>query len=105
MPGVPVIPGQELAARLANYEMRLRAIEQQQQITWINGALQPLLNMGMSPGSNPPQYGLQMVNPSTGTEEAFLGEDADNVTALKFRDTAGNVIVQVDVEGIHIYND
>lgn len=105
MPGVPTPQDQQLAAMLAGHEMRLRAVEQQQQISYINLKGQPVVNTGMSPGSNPPQYGLQLVNPPNGQEVGFLGEDADGNVALKFRDSSGNVQAQFDAAGLHFYDD
>lgn len=104
MPSVPTPPDQQLQALLASHEMRLRAIETQQQMTYSNGTGLPVINAGLSPGSNPPQYGIQLVNPSNGQEIAFFGEDSSGNVGLTFRDGSGNLICRLDGTGLRIYN-
>lgn len=63
-------------ASLTQLDQRIRALETQQQTTISNATGQAVLNIGLIPGSNPAQYGLQFVDPSDGSELMFIGEDS-----------------------------
>lgn len=104
MPGVPG-GGNPFLARMGQIDQLVRGLATQQQDSITNALGEDVLNFGLIPGSEPAEYGIQLVNPATGAEVGFLGQDSTGTAALRFRDAAGNVIVQVDVNGIHIYND
>ena len=82
MPGVNLPPEQQFYARFAALEQQVRAIAQQQNIAITNQLDQPVLNIGLAPGSNPPKYGLQFLTPATGVENMFIGEDSTGAISL-----------------------
>ena len=104
MPPVPVPNDGYFLGTIADLQFRMASLETQQQSVISNMKGQPVLAFGLSPGSDPPQWGLQLLGQAFGTEVGFLGEDAAGNTALKFRNSAGDVVVQIDVTGVHIYN-
>lgn len=76
MPGVNYPNNERLPQIIADLANRVRALETQQQISWSNALGQILITMGLVPGSNPAEYGFQLLNPATGAQIAFLGEDS-----------------------------
>ncbi|HEX2939825.1 MAG TPA: hypothetical protein VHO91_02185 [Rhodopila sp.] len=73
-------------------------METQQQQTITNSDGQPIITLGLVPGSNPPQYGLQLIDPSTGNPVAFLGENTAGQVAASITLNAGGSI-EVDDGG------
>lgn len=87
MPGVLPGPDREFFHRIAELERNVRAIATQQN-QWITNAQdQPILTIGLIPGSNPAQYGLQLLDPSTGNQLAFLGENAAGAAVFNITGT------------------
>ena len=95
MPGVLPSSDSQFAAQLAQSQQLLRGLLTQQQTTISNLEGQPVINVGLIPGSSPARYGLSFVNPATGAEIMFLGVDAAGVPALHVYDTQGNERVVV----------
>lgn len=102
MPGVNPPNSEQLQQFLANLHNRLRALETQQQLTISGSNGQPVVNLGLVPGSNPAEYGLQLVDPTTENVVAFLGEDSSgdavfNVTGTETvtgtLNVTGNMVV------------
>lgn len=104
MPPVPVPNDGFLVGTIQDLRYRMAALETQQQSIISNLQGQPVVAFGLSPGSNPAQYGIQLLAQAFGSEVAFFGEDATGATALKFRNASGGVQVQVDVNGLHFYD-
>lgn len=93
MPGV--YGDGSLGSLLRQILQRLRAIETQQQMTLTDGKLRPVLNFGLIPGSNPPRYGLQFVNPATGAQVMFVGVDDSGVPGVFIYDSTGTEQVRL----------
>ena len=95
MPGV--LPGGDgwWAYQQAQQSNLLRGLLTQQQTTISNLDGLPVINFGLIPGSSPARYGLQFVNPTTGTEIMFIGVDAAGVPGVHIYDTAGNEEVRL----------
>ena len=104
MPGVLPPNSEYFASQLGDLFNRVRAIETQQQLGWTNALGQLLITMGLVPGSNPAEYGLQLLNPATGSQLAFIGEDGAGNVAIKFFDGSGNVRITIDANGFHQYD-
>ncbi|HVA74300.1 MAG TPA: hypothetical protein VNF71_07010 [Acidimicrobiales bacterium] len=103
MPGV--YGDGSLGAIIRGLAQRIRALETQQQMTLSNGNGLPIMNFGLIPGSNPAEYGMQLVAPNPGGQLAFFGEDAAGNVALKFFDPASGVLrLEIDYQGLHVYD-
>ena len=74
MPGVNLPPELQFYGRFADLERQVRALATQQNQWITNQQDQPVLHIGLMPGSNPAAYGLELVDPTTGNQLAFLGE-------------------------------
>lgn len=86
MPGVLPPNNEYLISRIGELFNRVRAIETQQQGGYTNGLGQLIITTGLVPGSDPPEWGFQLLDPTTGQRVALFGEDA-----------SGNV--QLDITG------
>ena len=104
MPGV--LPGGDSwwAYQQAQQSNLLRGLLTQQQDTISNLDGLPVLNFGLIPGSNPAAYGLQAVNPATGGQLMFVGEDGSGNTYQAFYNSSGVKVSQWDVNGLHFYD-
>lgn len=92
MPGV--YAGPNFGGMLQAIVRRIRALETQQNMVLTNGLGQPVIVMGSPvPGTNPPQYGLQFVNPATGAPLMFVGETT--TAGVTFYDNTGDIIMQI----------
>ena len=94
MPGVSPPNGEQYYADLGRLFQRVRALETQQQSTITNQLGQPVLNFGLVPGSNPARYGLQFVDPVSGTEQMFLGESSTGTALTIVLEGNGSVTVK-----------
>ena len=104
MPGVNDFNGNWLPNAIANALADIRAMQTQQQTTLSNGQGQPIMNFGLIPGSNPPAYGMQMLNPANGSQAMFVGEDGAGNAYLAFYNSSGQMLSKFDQSGIHMYN-
>ena len=102
MPGVPAPGESQWALQDAQVRNLLRGLLAQQQATISNTQGQPVLNLGLVPGSNPAAVGLQFVNPSTGGQLMFVGEDGN--AYMGFYDGNGVMRIKIDAVGFHVYN-
>jgi hypothetical protein len=104
MPGVNDFNGNWLQHQLARMMVDIRALQTQQQQSITNAVLQPVLNFGLVPGSNPATYGLQFMNPTNNTQAMFVGEDGAGNAYMAFYNASGQKLSQFDQTGIHLYN-
>ena len=104
MPPVPVPNDNYFLGTIQDLRFRMAALETQQQSVISNLQGEPVLATGLSPGSNPAQWGIQLLSQAFGSEVSFYGEDAAGLSCLRFRNSAGDVVVQIDVNGVHLYN-
>lgn len=104
MPGVNPPVNEKFYAELAQMKRDIQALATQQQLAFTNAKSKPLLNLGLVPGSSPAQYGLQFLDPTTGHTVMFLGETSTGAAAVQFFDSAGNVRIQIDANGLHQYD-
>lgn len=104
MPGVPASGDDQLAYQIAQMHNMMRGMATQQQTTLTNSNGQPVLNFGLSPGSNPAQFGLQFVNPATGGQLMFVGEDGSGNAYTAFYDGSGTMRIKIDDVGFHVYD-
>lgn len=68
---------------------RIKALESQQQLTISNSQGLPIINIGLIPGSNPPAYGLQFVDPASGSERMRIGLLQSGEYGISYTDPAG----------------
>jgi hypothetical protein len=80
---------------IRGHRRQLRILGSQQQNVLTTGSGNPVITFGLVPGSNPPLYGIQLIDPSTGNIRALLAEQADNTVSLKFFDPSGNPRTQI----------
>lgn len=104
MPGILPPDGHEFFQMFGQVRQQARALATQQNGVTTNLQGQPILVMGMVPGSDPPAYGLQVVNQNFGSSLAFFGQDSNGDVALQFFDVNGNLRMQIDTAGLHQYN-
>lgn len=107
MPGVNYDTSgwQQLAQQISNQNNRLRALETQQQMILSNLQGQPIMSLGLQPGSNPPQWGLGLLRKNFAGRAAFFGEDATGAVAVKFFAANGRtVLLEVTATGLTGYN-
>ena len=90
MPGVNHFNASWFEHKIAELMADVRALQTQQQMTLSNLHGQAVLNFGLVPGSNPAAYGLQFVNPATGGQLMFVGEDGSGNAYMAFYDAAGH---------------
>lgn len=120
MPGTYEPPN--LPQQIADLARKVHSLAAQQQSVISNGLGQPVIVNGRIPGSNPSEYGTQVVNPATGKALAFFGEDGSgnaglfyyngsgqklsqyDETGLHFYDTSGHEVTRIDSTGLHVYN-
>ena len=93
-----------LMQRIGALETAFRGLQTQQQMTLSNQQGAPVLNFGVSPGSNPAQYGLQFVDPNSGEQIMFVGEDGSGNAAMSFFNSSGGLVLQIDASGLHVYD-
>jgi hypothetical protein len=103
MPGVAGGPG-DFGAIFAQMAARLRALETQQQSIISNAQGQPIVSVGLQPGSNPAEYGIGVLSQAFGSPLAFFGENANGNVGLYFYNSAGELVLQIDDLGLHQYN-
>lgn len=95
MPGVNPPVGDQFFVRIADMERRLRAIETQQQSALTDSLGRPIINFGLVPGSDPPRYGIQVLDPTSGLEVAFIGEGSSGYgAALTLEGAASQIALQ-----------
>lgn len=94
MPGVIGPTNEQLQQQLAQMRQELTALRTQQQAMITNALGQAVVNIGLVPGSNPARYGIQFVDPATGSEIAFLGVNSTG-QALSLTMTGNNSAITV----------
>jgi hypothetical protein len=101
MPGVSPPNNEKFFALLGGMQKQLQAMSTQQQQAITNALGQVIINIGLVPGSDPARYGIQFLDPSSGTEIAFLGEGTSaalslllaNDGSLTMKSTAGTTVL------------
>lgn len=107
MPGVNYHPGNggQLAQILAGYGNRIRALETQQQMVLSNLQGQPIMALGLQPGSNPAEWGLGLLRQTFRGRAAFFGETSTGTTAVRFYAADGQtVLAEVSDVGLQVRN-
>ena len=104
MPGVNDFNGNWLPNAIANALANIRALQTQQQMTLSNLQGQAVLNFGLVPGSNPAAFGMQFVNPASGGQLMFVGEDGAGNAYMAFYDGNGNMRSKYDASAYHVYD-
>jgi len=83
--------------------MRLGAVERQQSQTIVNASGRPVLNIGLIPGSDPAQFGLECVDPSTGLTVGYIGIDSSDTMAIHIYNPSGVEEVRLGDQGSGIW--
>lgn len=99
MPGVNGPVDLQFLAEFRDIKNRLRALETQQQSTVTDSQGRPVMNIGLVPGSNPPRYGTQYLDPATGDEIAFFGFDSSTGQVVNLTLGGGSSIQSGDFNG------
>lgn len=82
---------------IGQLQQAVRALQTQQQQTITDSQGRAIINVGLVPGSNPARFGLQFLDPTSGSEIAFMGESSGSATlALKL---ASGGTVEIDNGG------
>ncbi len=98
MPSVNAPINERLPQMIAEMHNQIRAMATQQQSTITNAQGEPVMTTGLVPGSDPAEYGLQFLDPSTGLQTAFFGEDSTGAAVLNVTGTE-TVTGTLDVTG------
>lgn len=104
MPSFEPPADQFLLNTIASHEAQLRALAAQQQSTITDELGRPVLNIGLIPGSNPAQYGLQFLDPATNTPRMFIGSTAAGAV-VQFFDSTGAPVVELGPDGLKVLDD
>lgn len=104
MPPLPIPSDEYLGQVILGPSRQLGAQGQQQNKTIVNAQGQPVINEGLIPGSDPAAYGWQFLDPSTGIQRMFVGEDGTGNAYVAFCDASGNITVKIDSSGFHVLN-
>ncbi|MGH9121412.1 MAG: hypothetical protein ACRDYC_05630 [Acidimicrobiales bacterium] len=75
-----------------------QAAQQQNVITDANG--NPVIYIGLIPSSDPPIYGMQFVDPTSGTPIMFIGLDASGHIGFTLYDSSGKKRIMLDSDGL-----
>lgn len=96
MPGIIGAHGPDEFYRLiGQLQASVRALQTQQQATYTDSQGRAIINVGLVPGSNPARFGLQFLDPATGAEIGFIGENTASGQALSLTMTGNNSAVTV----------
>lgn len=94
MPGVNHPNQDQFFVRIGDMERRLRALETQQQSCITDSLGRPIVNFGLVPDGTA-RYGIQVLDPTTGMEVAFLGEGSSGYgAALMLEGTQSSLSLQ-----------
>lgn len=91
MPGVNPPNNERFLADLGGLHNRVRALETQQQSCITDSLGRPIVNFGLVPDGTA-RFGIQVLDPTTGLEVAFLGEGANGYGATLILEGAGSQI-------------
>lgn len=89
MPGVPPPNSTSFQYMLASMQNRIGALERQQQLVISNLQGQPVIVLGLQPGSNPPKWGFGVLRKTFRQVAAFFGEDQTGTVILSFTGPTG----------------
>lgn len=104
MPGINPPNDNLLPHYIAQINNRLRAVETQQQMILSNLKGQPIMALGLQPGSNPAEWGLGLLRQTFRGRAAFFGESSTGATAVKFYAADGStVLIEVNDAGLTGY--
>ena len=105
MPGINPPADEYLPQQMGQQRWLLRALAQQQNYTCSDSQGRPVLNMGLIPGSNPAQYGLQVLNPATGLVVGeFVFNTGTGLVAQQYFNASGLLGSEFDANGFHVYD-
>ncbi|WP_298330330.1 hypothetical protein [Haloactinopolyspora sp.] len=104
MPSYEPPADQFLIQTLASHEAQLRALAAQQQSTITDELGRPVLNIGLIPGSDPAQYGLQFLDPASGQPRMFIGSTSSGAV-VEFYDATGAPVVELGPSGLAVLDD
>jgi hypothetical protein len=95
MPGSQASASAYFGRTLSGMQQLIRGGAQSQQYTITDAAGAPVINFGVTPGSDPSIYGMQFLNPATGLPVMFLGVDASGAPGLHIYDPSGTEQVRL----------